>query len=247
MDGFYQVLDRMRRAINISVTFAICTLLWKCAEVKEVDPGDLGTNFFPLETGLVNVYQVNGVRYNSINDSTEFSYLLKESIVDSFENLEMGISYKIERQKKYAEDGPWAIDSIWTARISTNGAVRVENNVATVNLTFPLRENQTWDGNILNGRTENEFEMINVNQSYSDSFGTHNNTVTVIQEEFADFIVKSIFQKEVYAEGKGLVYKENIILSYKQNTLGDPNQYNGKEIVETGLRYYQHLIDYEEQ
>ena len=208
---------------------------------------DLGTNYFPLETGLVHVYQVSGVRYNSIHDSTEFSYLLKESIVDSFQNLESGISYKIERQKKYNESDPWAMDSIWTARISDNGAVRVENNIPTVNLTFPLKENKTWDGNVLNGRTEDDFEMVNVKQPYADSFGSYAQSVTVIQKELPDYVVKSIFQKEIYADGTGLVYKENIILKYKQYEVGEPGWDDEKKVVENGIQYYQYLIDYEEK
>lgn len=237
--GFYQVLDRMRRGINISIVLMICAFLWKCTEIKETDPVEFDTIYFPLEVGSVHVYQVSGVRYNSVQDSTEFSYLLKESVVDSFQNLESGISYKIQRQKKLNEAEPWVMDSIWTARMDGNGAVRVENNVPTVKLTFPLKENKTWDGNKLNEKREDEFEMVNVKQPFSTSVGSYEKTVTVIQEELPDYIVKFIFQKEVYAEGTGLVYKEYIILEYDQK--------NGQQTVESGIRYYQRLIEYEEE
>ena len=97
MDGFQLVLDKMR----ISVLFIIiASIFWQCTETKEVNPEELGTNYFPLKTGTYKIYQVNSTEYVSSGDSIVLSYLLKESVVDSFQNLESGISYKIQRQKK---------------------------------------------------------------------------------------------------------------------------------------------------
>lgn len=232
--------------MNIRINFililtVIGTLFWQCSETKEVSLMELGTTYFPLETGMYRIYQVDGTIYNFSEDSTVFSYLLKESVLDSFQNLESGISYKILRQKKYSENDPWVIDSIWTARKDDRTAIMVENNISMVKLTFPFRENMTWDGNKLNSRSEDEFEMIKVEEAYSDSYGSYEHTVTVIQEDFIDAIVKTISKKEIYSENKGLVYKENIILIYKQD------EFIGLEIVNTGLKYYQHLIEYGEE
>ena len=225
----------------ILIIAVIITLFLQCAETKDVSPEELGTRYFPLEAGMYRIYQVHGTIYNFPEDSTVFSYLLKESVQDSFQNLESGISYKILRQKKYNENDPWVIDSIWTARKDDRTAIMVENNVSMINLTFPINENKIWDGNKLNDRSEDEFEMINIKQPYSDSFGSYNHTVTVIQEDLYDIIVKSISKKEIYSEDKGLVYKENIILKYKQD------EYLGLEIIDSGLKYFQYLIEYGEE
>ena len=232
----------MKIRISIFLLIAsISTLFWQCTETKELSPEELGTTYFPLKTGIYSIYQVYGTRYVSSNDSIEFSYLLKENVLDSFENLESGISYIIERQKKYNEVDPWAIDSIWTARKDERTAVLVENNVPMVNLTFPFKENKIWDGNKLNDKSEDEFEMIQIRQPYTDSFGSYERTVTVIQEDLPDIFVKSILKKEIYAEDKGLVFKESIILNYRQ---GDDY---GLEIIESGLKYFQHLVEYGEE
>ena len=89
--------------------------------------------------------------------------------------------------------------------------------------------------------------MVNVKQPYADSFGSYAQSVTVIQKELPDYVVKSIFQKEIYADGTGLVYKENIILKYKQYEVGEPGWDDEKKVVENGIQYYQYLIDYEEK
>lgn len=229
----------MKFGYSLFLIIAICcSIFWGCSETKELDPKELGTTYFPLNVGEYRVYKVYGTQYNSSIDSTVFSYLLKESIVDSFPNLESGISFKILRQKKYSENDIWVTDSIWTARKNSRTAILVEHNVPLVNLTFPLIENKTWDGNKLNNKSEDEFEMMDIYQPYTDSIGNYENTVTVIQEDLPDKIVKFISRKEVYADEKGLAYKEKIILNYKQ---GDSL---GMQIIESGLKYFQYLVEY---
>jgi len=240
--GFYQVLDNMHKKglVYFFLTLLIIAL-WQCSETKEIAPDSLGTKYFPLKTGMYQIYQVNGVRYNSYTDSIVFSYLLKESVVDSFQNLESGISYKIQQEKKYNENDSWVIDSIWTARKYDQYAVSIENNIPIVSLTFPVKENKTWDGNKLNDLGEDEFEMIDVDQPYSSNSFEYEKTVTVIQEELPDIYVQSILKKEIFAEGQGLIYKENSTLNYRQ---GDDYS---NEVIETGIKYIKQLIEYGEK
>ena len=241
-DGLCQASERMiMRCSYFFILISACGFLWQCTETKEVNPEDLGTRYFPLKTGLYNIYQVGGTQYNSSVDSTTFSYFLRESVIDSFQNLASGISYTIQRDKKLKELDAWVLDSIWTSRKDEFTAVLIENNVAKVKLSFPVFDNKTWDGNNLNGYIEDEYEMVEVGSPYVGMYTTFDNTITVILEELPDRIVKNISQKEVYSVDKGLVYKENIILNYKQ---GDDL---GLGIVETGIRYFQHLIDYGEE
>jgi len=102
-------------------------------------------------------------------------------------------------------------------------------------------ENKMWDGNKLNSKEENEFEMINVNQPFSNEFGEYGQTVTVIREELPDLIIQSILQREIYALGIGPVFKENSILNYKQGN------YLGQEVIETGFKYFEYLTEYGEE
>lgn len=242
VDGSYQVLDNMLKRGLLHISFILMlAILWQCSETKEVNLEGLGTNYFPLKVGMYQLYQVNGTRYVSYVDSVVFSYLLKETVVDSFQNLESGILYKIEREKKNNDDDFWVVDSIWTARKYDQYAVRVENNIPIVSLTFPVKENKSWDGNKLNDRGIDEFEMIDINKHYSDAYGDYSKTLKVIQEELPDVYVQSVSKKEIYAEDLGLIYKENIILNFRQ---GDDY---GKEVIESGIKYYQYLIEYGEK
>jgi hypothetical protein len=227
----------MQKSITRYFILAVFSaFFWQCSETKEVDPAQQVDLFFPLQVGEYRIYQVEGTKY-SVNDDSLFTYQLKESVVESFSNLESGISYKILREKKYDDSESWQFDSLWTARTEGQKAIMVENNVPLVKLAFPLQDSLSWDGNSLNDKNYDLLTMLMVNKSFSGVFGTYDNTATVIQEYLPDINVNWISRKEVYAETIGLVYKENIVLIYNQSAIG-------AEIVDAGIRYYQHLIEY---
>jgi len=225
-----------KRLINNLSCIFLLSLFWQCSEIKEVDPQSLGGSYFPLKVGEYRIYQVDGIKYGVETDSV-FSYQLKESVVDSFTNLESGISYKILREKKENEVETWQFDSLWTARIDEGKVVMVEHNVPIIKLTFPLGDSISWDGNSLNDQFVDEYMMTDVDQAYTDDFASYGSTATVIQEFLPDRNVNWISRKEVYAKSLGLVYKENILLIYNQSAIG-------AEIIDSGLSYFQHLIEY---
>jgi len=233
--------------MQIRIRFYILTLLigstfWQCSETKEIFPEDLGTNYFPLKSGDYRIYDVSGVRYNSSVDSVVFSYLLKESVTDTFTNLESGISYKILREKKYSEEGLWEIDSLWTARKDDRAAVSVENNVPIIKLSFPVSDSLTWDSNRLNDKFSEEYTLVNLSLPFVGEYETYDNTSTVIQYYLPDLVVNWISRKEIYAEHVGLVYKENVKIEFRTET-----EFLNLGVIRSGLKYYQHLVEYGEE
>jgi hypothetical protein len=231
----------MHTGIKIFCLLAGFWILSACTEVKDIDSEDQGWAYFPLKVGQYVIFDVNGVQYNNFNDSVVFSYQLKESVVDSFQNLESGVSYKILREKRADASVSWETDSLWTSRKDVLRAVRVENNVPVISLTFPLKENKSWDANGLNDKPSANYEMVKVGQPYVGINHSFNETVTVIQEDIPDKIVNFISKKEIYSRDVGMVYKENIILKYRQ---GD---FLGLEVVDSGIRYFQSLSEYGEK
>lgn len=229
----------LNKSIRQVVVFLVSALmLWSCTETKELQPDFLGANYFPLSIGEYRVYNVNELQYYSVNDIDTFSYQLKETVVDSFPNLEGGISYKIRRERMSADESTWMLESIWTARKDDYSAIYVENNIPLVKLTFPLAENKIWDGNKYSVADKDEFEMINVGKEYSTEFDNFGNTVTVVQEDLPDSIIQQISRKEIYAKGVGMIEKENINIYFVQ---GDDAQ-NGE--INSGIKYFQLLIEH---
>ncbi len=212
-----------------------------CSETRDINPDAYGTDYFPLKVGQFAIYQVEGVEYINSRDSVEFSYQLKESITESFEDLESGISYKILREKRENENEEWKIDSVWSARKDGLRAIKTENNVPYIRLVFPFQENKTWNGNGLNNKQPDDYEMIDVGKPYAGIFSYFDRTVTVIIDLIPDRFVQYISKKEVYSQHTGLVYKENVILNYRQ---GDDY---GLGIVDSGIKYFQSILAYGEE
>ena len=238
--GYCQALNSMQVRTKIYIlAFFISAVFWQCTETKEVNPSSLGTKYFPLEVGDYRIYSVSGVEYISTLDSIEFSYMLKESVVDSFTNLESGVSFKMQREKKYTEEGTWEIDSIWTARKDQRIAVQVENNVPYIKLSFPISDSLKWDGNGLNDKNLDEYLLVSVGQTFSSDIESYSNTATVIQEYIPDLIVNWISKKEIYAKEIGLVYKENEKIDFRTEP-----EFLNLGVIKSGIKYYQHLVEY---
>lgn len=237
-DGLCQVLNNMRRGINLLISILAICAVWSCSKTREVSPQDLGVNYYPLQTGLYCVYQVDGVEYINSEDSVEFSYQLKESVVDSFRNLESGISYMILREVRENSGDAWETDSVWTVRKDNIRVIRTENNIPVINLVFPISENTSWDANGFNEHEPDKYEMVEAGKPFDGEFVSFDQTVTVIQEDIPDTFIAFLFSREIYAEDVGLVYKENIKLKFKQ---GDDY---GNEIVDSGIRYFQSIIEH---
>jgi hypothetical protein len=240
-DGSWQVLNNMRRVSKLFIQIMALCSAWSCSETREVTPQDLGVNYYPLQTGSYTVYHVEGVEYINPEDSVEFSYQLKESVVDSFLNLESGISYKMLREIRDNEDQEWQTDSVWTVRKDNIRVIRTESNIPVINLVFPIRENTIWDANGFNDRKPDSYEMVDAGKPFVGEFVSFDETVTVIQEDIPDTFTAFLFSKEIYAQDVGLVYKENLKLIFKQ---GDDY---GNEIVDSGIRYFQSIITHGEE
>ena len=226
----------MIRNSVISLCLFILWLLTSCTETHDIDLETLGWDYYPIKVGTSKIYEVTGVRYINYLDSVNFEYLLKETVVDSFQNLENGISYTLLREKKYGNKS-WETDSVWSIRKDAMRVILIENNIPKIQLTFPFEENKVWNSNGLNADADDEYEMINIGDSYDLQNKNYENSVTVVQEELPDTYVKFISKKEVFARNVGLIYKEIIVVEYNQD------EFYGEQKIESGLKYYQYLVE----
>ncbi|MGE0569188.1 MAG: hypothetical protein AB7O73_14715 [Bacteroidia bacterium] len=115
----------------------------------------------------------------------------------------------------------------------------VEDNFRYTKLAFPIKEDQTWDGNAFN-----TLPMQDYKYAYFDKPETLNNlsfakVVKVDQKNEASLIEKKA-QFEKYAKGVGLIEKE-IIEIYSNNVIqGIPIE----QRIEKGYIYKQRIIAY---
>ncbi len=234
---------KLIRAVFIAVFTILSFLLLRCdTATLNNDPANIGWNYFPLDSGSYNLYKVTNITYSLGGVTDTVVYLLKESITGPYENLELGTSYRIKREKKELDSKEWEQDSIWWAKKDMKTAVKVENNIPIIKLSFPVEENKSWNANSLNTLEEDMYYLKNVGVSYTDTIETeqkYEKTVTVVQEDINDNIIYRNQRLEIYADNTGMVYKEQIYLEYCQE-----DDCRGQFIIDTGTDLRMVLIEH---
>ncbi len=221
-----------------------------CETSPEIAP-ESGLDYFPLRVGDYQIYSIEEIQIqNSIEQ--RFKYELKHKLIDSAINLEGGYSYTIQRQTRSNSSLPWQLIDLWTSSQSGREAIIKEGNVSYVKLTFPAINGLEWNGNSYNtlggdqscGDNKDHacdvYKLISLGDEFALSNGlTFNETLTIIQSENTDLIVKQDVRTEVYAKNIGLIYKESVVLEYctSSNCLGEQK-------VDKGLRYKQTIKEY---
>lgn len=212
-------------------------LLLGCESPESGLRAGAGYDFFPLETGQYVEYEVNEVRYSVASTApTQTTYYLKEVIGRPFVGTTGIEQFPVERYRKTQLESSWALDSIWIAYRIPDRAVRVENNVAYVKLAFPLTDQSTWNGNLLNSYPENAYRA-----EFGTSFPAQNDfpgSITVVQRRDSSLVTLNK-RSEVYAPGVGLVYRENIVWEYCQevNCIGSGKIDTGTSRIEKIRKY----------
>lgn len=189
------------------------TLFAACDGDERLDL-DAATAYFPLQTGMFQIYNVQEVQYSASQDPTELDYELMAEVVDSFPGAEGNVTFVIHRSVRNGVADKWMPLDTWSVRKDRNGVIVSEGNTPFVKIRFPLTKEHTWDGNAFNALGEDEYRLREIGEPFELDGLDFQNTITVEQEFNDDRIVFRDERKEVYARDAGLVYRELIQLSY---------------------------------
>ncbi|HNP17095.1 MAG TPA: hypothetical protein PKL31_01570 [Fulvivirga sp.] len=224
----------------IIISCALALFACSSSEIKP-DASLLGYDFFPLAKGQYSIYQVSETSYLATGEVVNDNYQLLEEIHDSFLTAEDS-TYVIYRFRRNTSDDEWTFINTWQARRTPLQAIVIEGNTPFIKISFPLKAGKVWNGNGLNTNEPDEYKMDSVYFSYiNEADQQFDNTVTVIQSDNQDFIVKQDKRFEIYAQNIGLVYARKLILVYCSE-----NDCLGQQLIDTGLDYSQTLIEYGE-
>ena len=191
-------------------------------------------NYFSLKKGDYYLYDVREKQYLTFSN-TDSVYTLKVSYPETFNDAEGETSYKTYRSRKNEGFKDYQIRSVWTTKVKNLSYLIVnENNTPFLKLFYPLDENKTWNGNIYNSLSAENFTLMNVGKPW----GNYPVTVTVIQKNDTTLLSRD-FRMEVYAKDLGLIYKETKTVKYSANA-----QDFGKGIIVDGIISKQSLFDH---
>ncbi len=200
-------------------------------------------NYFPLDTGSYIVYHVDSIIHEFADDLTNnpdslktfYHYEVKEVIDSTFIDGEGDKAFRISRYYRDTVTSPWSFTALWTAKVTNQSAQRVEENLRYVKLSFPVKENKSWNGNLFNYLSEEDYMYEEVDAPLSIGGFNFGSSLTVLQME--DFnLIHQILKKEKYVYGVGLAYRERDSLNVVvvQNIT----------YVTNGVEFRQSMIDY---
>lgn len=193
----------------------LSSFLWFACDNLDsnLPPPQEGGKFFYPKIGQSIVYEVEDTAYELTGTFTVQTYQSKEVNAATFKDLDGKEALRIERFRRENEAQPWAFDSVFSAKIEIDKALKTENNVTYVKMSFPMKEGLKWNGNAFNAFKNDSYEMKNVNQSFQTNRQKFDHSVTIIQQNDSS-LVDLKKRIEVYAEGIGLVYQEKVNVSY---------------------------------
>jgi hypothetical protein len=222
----------MRSVFAVLFAFVIAG----CADPKEEPPVAIpGQEYFPLKTGSFIIYNVDSTRIIQ-NQPTEYKYQLRVTVVDSFQNAEGNITYRLQREERGNESQSWRAAGTWSAYKSVKQAVVTEGTVSYVKLAFPTSLGTGWNGNSLNDLGG---EDACSNNSKCDHYVvTEMDEVLVVMQEDRDDVIMLDKRIERYSKNIGLTYKETTTLKYCTGDFcGGEENY-----VVDGLEYKQDIV-----
>lgn len=214
-------------------------VLGSCKDTPDDYQTVLGEEYFPLEVGKFVEYEMDSTIYDPNGDSTVSvsKTLLREEVVDTLVDNNGQLLYKVERYERASDTLPWVIKKVLSVSIQANQAIRSEDNLRFIKMTFPLKKGNSWDGNI----HVQENMTVTVAGEVMEMFKGWNYKVTdlgepvsvgsfqfdetlQIQEAENENLIELRRANAIYAKGIGLVYRELWILDTQciDNCTGQP-------------------------
>lgn len=240
------------RGLNNTLLAFLCLFLLAsgCGDTTDTTaavPPDTGKSYFFLEEGRFREYEVYEIRYLAVDISDTLQYHLREEVKETFSSNGT-TSNIIHRFVRPDENRAWELDSVWAARVETDRAISIENNVSIVKMIFPALQERKWNGNAFNTRPEDEFRITTFSPAQDEDNNTNfqvpiqgraisfSEVMVVEQNQEEDMITFRDNRVEVYKDSVGLVFKQ-----YDVVKICSRSDCLGQEIVESG-RFYRELL-----
>jgi len=219
--------------LNLIAVLILLACVSACKKDEDVSPPDVGYEYFPDVVGHYVIYEGDSITYKDDlqEDPDTFRFLTKELIESVYTDNEGRPTLRIQRFTKWYNDTipyeqmQWIHTDIWSANRTSTTAERVEENIRYVKLSFPVKENSSWNGNAFNFLEAWEYEYDEVDEQETINSNSFDSVATVIQSNVENLVDKK-YAIEKYAKNVGLVYKEYMVLKKQPRDSTDFPPYN---------------------
>lgn len=237
----------MKSIVQIIISsLCLCVIAISCVKESNNNDTNYGNyrEYYPLKIGAYHIYNVDSIYFNDFTSTSDtLSFQLKELITDTFYDESNLLNYRLERFVKFKtsnnqsfDEIPWKIKHVWFITVTSLGIQRVEENYRYVNLTNPIKNGITWDGNIYNNKEKWDFTY----SSFGETLLKYPNSVRVIQNDLENLIQKKYYE-QCFSKDIGLT--KYYFIDVESQDISDPNT-PIMDRIESGVIYNQELIDH---
>lgn len=217
------------------LVFITSTITISCKPDKTIPNVDVGYNYFPYKVGTWMHYDVDSIFWDDFSGGTyTYSSQIKEIVESTFIDDEGNEALRIERYFRKTDTSEWIIKDVWYANIKDNSAEKVEENIRYKKLVFPIKENTTWDGNIMNYLDEETYSYSDINESILINNNMYDSTITVTHKNLSNLLEEDI-RYEIYAKNIGMINKYTKTI---EKDIVNPEEIKSGVYVEYKLRSY---------
>lgn len=205
-------------------------------QTNNLDPTNIDSNYFPLETGDYWIYQVTQENYAAANSAKKSVFQLQQKISNSYTQNGQ-LFYLIEESVKRSEQTGWQLSAIRTVYKNLKEVVSLERNLPLVRMVFPINTATSWNVNEYNANADTLLRYQDAGKTFAVSKFNFDRTVSVYGADDSTLVNQERYRR-VYAQNVGLVYSENISLAYCQSSAACI----GKAIIESGTKQKWELL-----
>jgi DNA replicative helicase MCM subunit Mcm2 (Cdc46/Mcm family) len=212
-------------------------VLVSCTKTVEVDinPKD-SYQYFPIEAGDFKLFQKVTYSY-AVGQAPRIDSVLVKEIVKSETKDNNETYYVIERQTKRKNDLFFKPELVYQIITNPKQVIKAERNVYTILLYYPIFAGAKWNINEINGKDENEVEIVE-NGKLPTKLITDKNIIRVLGDSTNNFIDFKVNQK-IFAKNIGEIYSEATEIEYCQE-----DNCIRKYKIESGKREFITLLEY---
>jgi hypothetical protein len=187
--------------------------LSQCREIEE--PGSIGVEYYPLNTGFEWIYQIDSTYHESFSgESFLIQFQRKNKIIGTRLDPAGRLVYEIEQSDRKDSQDTWKYKETYFAHKDRVMVEENKRNIKTVPIIFPVKQNKVWDGNQLNNKGRHAFVYKKVGFSYIIDKTTYPETFMVEQIDDSTFF-DQFRDLEYYGKNVGLLCKEHINITTK--------------------------------
>lgn len=253
---------RLRSWLGTAVVAAL--VLGSAAGCKDntVPPADRGLDYYPADVNSFWVYAVADSIWSQATPTqprsvlTVNNYQFREKITGSFTDATGQPAFRLVRAKRELRTSNWVEDSVFTLKITPQTVMLTRNNLRTLELIFPVRNERLWNFNAFNNNTDDTVtaetrRYRSIGQPFTVGTGsaakTYPQTVTTTDEGTAmqedRFYVRTY--RQVFAKGVGPVFRQRRRFNiYYQNSPSTGNPIFFPNAYFFGFSRTESLVEY---